>query len=355
MALAVRRPLRARGLGPNLDAEDEHFLFPGTANNSGFPDRRDLLCIPVEIPGEAEHLFVMVHHAKARSGANRSSDRAGTDPRREEAARAIISVLEQRFDGKRYVLLGDMNDNPDDASMNILEMGMPNAPAGPEEIAGPFLLNLTEDLVVQDRVSWGLKATAVANGKINTVKAGSRQRNNAERGGPGGVSPILFDQILIPVSMGTQYVAGSVTVFDDPCAVVGGQNAASDHLPVYADFVIGGSAPQPLPVPASQITIVELLPDPAGEDRGNEVVVLANSGGSTSLSGWKLRDRAGNTHVLTGNIEAQARVTITLPAGILPLNNDGDEVSLLSPGGEIVHHVSYGAAQVRAGERVAFP
>jgi len=52
---------------------------------------------------------------QARLGANQQSDGDGTDARREDAVRRIISVLEQLFDGKRYVLLGDMNNNPDHA------------------------------------------------------------------------------------------------------------------------------------------------------------------------------------------------------------------------------------------------
>jgi exonuclease III len=352
VAVVVRRPLRALDLPADLDADDKDFLFSGTANNNPFPNRRDLLCVKISIPGETEPLFVMVHHAKARVGG-----RTTTDPRREDASRAIVSLLEQEFDGKRYVIVGDCNDNPDDKSMNILETGSGSAAGGPEEIEGPFLINVCDALAAQDRVSWGLKGNDVVNGVLNTIEPGSRLKNNNERGTSGSVSPILFDQILFPVSMKPLYVSGSAKVFEGPSAVIGGSNAASDHVPVFADFVFGGAQPTDPddPVVASTgLTIVELLPNPQGEDRGNEEVILANAGTATAnLQGWRLRDRAGNTFLLSGTIAAGVRATILLPAGSLPLNNDGDDVDLIDPQGTSVNHRSYGP--VASGQRVTFP
>lgn len=349
VAVAIRHPFKALGLSAGLDANDEHFLFPGSANDQAFPNRRDLLCVEVSVPGESQSLFFMVHHAKSRLGG-----RGVTDPRREAAARAMIARLEQDFDGRRYVLVGDCNDNPDDRSMNILEAGQPDAAGGAEQIEGPFLLNLCEELVAQDRVSWGLKSNDIANGLINTVEPGSRQRNNAERGGPGSVSPILFDQILIPVTMKAMYVPGSAKVFDHPAALLGGANAPSDHVPVFADLVLGEDDDSPDPDGLSGLVIVELFPDPQGDDRGREEVVLLNAGSSgVALDGWRLRDRAGNVFALSGTLAANVRVTIVLPAHTLPLNNGGDDVALVDPDGTIVHQVTYGS--VDPGERVTFP
>jgi hypothetical protein len=221
-------------------------------------------------------------------------------------------------------------------------------------------LNVCDALVAQDRVSWGLKSSDIANGVLNTAKVGSRDRNNNERGGSGSVSPILFDQILFPLSMKPLYVAGSAKVFDGASAMTGGStNGPSDHVPVYADFVFGALQPtdpsEPvIPVTSTGLTIVELLPNPAGENRGHEEVVIANGGAaSANLSGWQLRDRAGNTFILSGTVGAGARTTITLPGGSLPLNNDGDEVTLLDPQGSTIHHVSYG--QAASGARLTFP
>jgi exonuclease III len=215
VAVVVRHPLRVDGMDPNLDADDDDFLFEGSVHDSAFPNRRDLLCVQVKVPGLAEPLFVMVHHAKARVGG-----RSKTDPRREEAARQMVSILERDFDGKLFAIVGDMNDNPDDRSMNVLETGQPDAVGGPEEIEGPFLLNLCEPLVAEDRVSWGLRAGDISGGRLNTVKLNSRQRNNKERGKAGSVSPILFDQILVPVSMKDFCLTERATIFDGPSAVI---------------------------------------------------------------------------------------------------------------------------------------
>ena len=61
----------------------------------------------------------------------------------------MVQLLETDFHEDAFILLGDFNDAPDDRSLNILETGDPNATAGPEEIAGPFLVNLMEPLYAQ--------------------------------------------------------------------------------------------------------------------------------------------------------------------------------------------------------------
>jgi hypothetical protein len=72
------------------------------------------------------------------------------------------------------------------------------------------------------------------------------------------------------------------------------------------------------------------------------------------LTGWILRDRAGNRFALTGIVAAQQHLTIMVRGFSMPLNNSGDDVSLLDPHGQIRHHVSYTVAQAQAGNVVAF-
>jgi hypothetical protein len=67
-----------------------------------------------------------------------------------------------------------------------------------------------------------------------------------------------------------------------------------------------------------------------------------------------LRDRAGNQFALTGSIPAQQPLTITMREFSMPLNNSGDDVSLLDPQGQVRHHVSYTAAQAQPGQMVTF-
>jgi hypothetical protein len=72
------------------------------------------------------------------------------------------------------------------------------------------------------------------------------------------------------------------------------------------------------------------------------------------LTGWILRDRAGNRFALTGIVAAQQHLTIMMREFSMPLNNSGDDVSLLDLHRQIRHHVSYTATQAQAGNVVAF-
>ena len=348
LAVAVRKPLRIVGLPADLDADDEHFLFAHESETL-FPNRRDLLAVTVQLPDESATFVVMVHHGKSRAGG-----RAATDARREGAARAMVQVFERDFDDKDFILLGDFNDNPDDRSLNILETGDPNAPGGPEEIDGPFLANLTEPLMAAGHVSHGKSAMDIVGDQINTLDPMSRQRNNVARGTDQHTGMILFDQLLIPVRMRARHVDGSTKVFNHASALRGSaQTRASDHLPVFADFVFGDEGPPPPPVGA--LRIHALLPNPDGADEGREQVTLGN--GTTeevNLVGWMLRDRAGNRFVLSGVLPAQQALTITMEVFSMPLNNSGDDVSLIDPQGQVRHHVTYSAVQAASGQVVTF-
>ena len=206
VALAVRKPISVVGLPPDLDADDQHFLF-SSASNDLFPNRRDVLAVHVQMPDDPATFVVMVIHAKSRVGG-----RATTDARREDAARALIRVLERDFDDKDFILLGDFNDNPDDRSLNILETGDPNAPAGPEEIDGPFLMNVTEVPAARDQVSFGRTASRCGRGD--------------HHGGPGQPCPQQ-------PSAGKQYAYRGYSVRPNPDP---GPDARTIRQPVGHDF-----------------------------------------------------------------------------------------------------------------------
>jgi Lamin Tail Domain len=203
-------------------------------------------------------------------------------------------------------------------------------------------------------VSWGKGPVDISGEQINTLDPGSRQRNNDARGTDQHTGMILFDQILIPVRMRDRYVDGSTKVFNHASALRGSEpTRASDHLPVFADFVFGGAEPPPPPVAA--VRIRALLPNPEGPDEGREQVTLGNGTASAvDLAGWLLRDRAGNRFALEGMIPAREQLTITMRAFSMPLNNSGDDVSLVDPQGQVRHHVSYTAPQAQPGQVVTF-
>jgi endonuclease/exonuclease/phosphatase family metal-dependent hydrolase len=349
VALAVRKPLRVLGVNADLDADDSNFLFSDPADNVLFPNRRDALSVEVGFPTQDETFFVIVLHMKSRVGG-----RGNTDPQREGAAQKLVGVLKQQFSERDFIVLGDFNDNPDDKSLNILETGDADATGGAEELDGPFLKNLVEPLLADGHVSHGRTAGDITGNRVNTIDATSRERNNDARGTNQNTGDILFDQILIPMWMENRYVANSAKIFDDEVGVRGTDaDRASDHLPVFAEFVFGADEPeQPI---VSGLRIVSLLPNPHGIDAGKEEAIIANpTAAAATVAGWGLRDRAGNTFALTGSVSANSRLTILLPPNSVPLNNDGDDLSLIDPQNQIKHRVTYTGAQAQSGQRITF-
>jgi endonuclease/exonuclease/phosphatase family metal-dependent hydrolase len=348
LALAVRRPFTVVGAtGNRLNAGPDHFLFEGSAHDNAFPSNRDLLCVEVVLPDSAGSLHVMVHHAKSRYGG-----RSNTNARRVAAARAMIQAFERDFDELNFVLLGDFNDNPDDASLNILETGNPNANPQMEDNLGTFLVNLTEPLCAAGHVSHGRTANDIQNDHVNTIDSQSRQRNYDHRNDNTNTGDILFDQILVPPQVYDHYALDSAAVFDRAVAAEGqNYHAASDHLPVYADFVF----PTDPNGPELNVRIVALLPNPTTRDPGKEAVTLQNDGlSAVDLQGWTLRDRANNTYALSGTIPAHDRLRIVMQQFTMPLNNNGDTVELLDPNGACVHDVMYTKSQVVEGQDIEF-
>lgn len=232
-ALAVRKPLTVAGLAAPFDAGDAQFWFEAPTSEPFFPYGRNLLAVDVAVPGAAEPLLVLVHHAKSRGGGGRQV----TDWQRCGAAAQIVTLLQSEAAGREVILLGDFNDNPDDQSLNLLETGDWRTGPGPSSEPGALLVNLAEPLLAEDRCSWGIRDMPVRGGRVITRVPGSRQRNNAERYTAGVPQPILFDQILVSPSLARHVVRGSPAVFDEAIAVTGDDaTRASDHLPVYADL-----------------------------------------------------------------------------------------------------------------------
>jgi endonuclease/exonuclease/phosphatase family metal-dependent hydrolase len=357
LAVAIRKPLRPVGLArpDTLNAEEADFLFPDPLDDDFFPERRDVLSVQVEAEGGARFRVLVVHMKSRKEG------RFTTNPRRVGAAQKLVRELERRYDEEDFVILGDWNDNPDDQSLNILETGDVTAQTEKEESDGPFLVNLCEPLVLRGHVSYGRGVGDVVNGTVDTVDAGSRDRNFNNRFTNVHTGDILFDQLLVPVRTKARYVAESVRVFDDEIAVRGPAGVrASDHLPVYADFDFvnaggGGGPPPPPPPEGPALRIAALLPDPDGPDPGNEWVELRNTtAAAIPVDGWKLRDRAGNEFRLDGAADPGATRRFALPARVMTLNNDGDAVELIDRDGAVRHQVRYTAVQARRGRVVTF-
>jgi len=358
LALVARRGVvRVVGAGTatTIDADKEHFLFED-ADDEFFPRNRDVLCIEFELVETGDTFFVMVVHAKSRHDSDEGEGRATNDHRREGAAILMVQHLEQAFDGERYAVVGDFNDTPDDRSLNILESGDPNAAGRMENDEGAFLVNLCEPLAALDHVTLGRNTLDIQGDTLDTVDPGSRARNDALRGTNEHTGDGLFDQILVSRAMREHYVLGSARVFDRACAARGNSiTRASDHLPVFAEFVFASAEEDDAIAHAPRLEIARALPNPTSTDAGAETVTIRNAGAaSASLVGHTLRDRAGHTLALSGTLGAGAEVTILIPSGKLPLNNSGDDLELLDPSGIVIDAAAYTRSQVREGVEIAF-
>ena len=239
LALAVRQP---------FEIIDFRMVFPQEVNDSGFPKKRDLLQAYVD--GYGRRIIVLVHHAKSRSGG-----RIETAQRREEGATMIMRYLTSRVRYDNIVLLGDFNDNPDDRSLNILEYGTPDAPAGPDQTPDTFLFNTTETLLNNDQCSYGYNYLhdKIETPTFNPTVEGSRAENNKWRGKKYDftkdvkIKAILFDQILVSQNLKDHVIESGI--FTNAEAVKGTRSHirfqsdnftyttrgtfASDHVPVW--------------------------------------------------------------------------------------------------------------------------
>ena len=100
------------------------------------------------------------------------------------------------------------------------------------------------------------------------------------------------------------------------------------------------------PVYSDDIKINEFLPNPEGSDTENEWIELYNNGSSeVDLSGWIIDDEEGGStpHTFSQGtkITAQGYLVIYRSESNIALNNNGDEVRLLHPDGNLVDQVSF--------------
>lgn len=110
------------------------------------------------------------------------------------------------------------------------------------------------------------------------------------------------------------------------------------------------SPPSEIEVISNGVTVVALLPNPAGEDAGNEQITIWNSTDlAVDLSGWKMIDKAGNVYLLSGRIEPRKTMVLTMTEATMPLNNNGDTVVLVDSEGTGRSLANYSESQVRSG------
>ncbi len=234
--------------------ESSDTVFPDETLNAAFPGGRDVLRATVKSPSGGTYTFYVLH-MKSRGGGGRLQ----TDRQREMAAKLLAEYIRKKGENN-VVVLGDFNDCPDDVSVNILETGDPSTRGGRAKTPGPLLFNLCEKLYDQDAVTHGLSDKFRQNEIPATVK-GAKKENEQWRGKEYSfpadvrVEQILFDQILVSPNLAK--VASETKIYSKVDALRGSigrvrkngdghaeylekGTRASDHLPVYVDFAMGG-------------------------------------------------------------------------------------------------------------------
>lgn len=234
LAVAVRAPLEIQTTATAL--------FEGASYDEAFPDARDPLRVYVATPSGVQ-LAVYVVHLKSRSGGRRK-----TDYQRIAGASLLAGWIRARGE-QNVILLGDFNDTPDDASLNILETGDLLASGRMENEEDRFLVNLCEPLFARDMVTMEVY-TLYRGSPIQPVARGARRENDRWRGRdysyPNDLAVIqtMFDQILVSKALAEVVVGGEARIYAGEDALRGlkgnrGEGTlASDHLPVYADLRI---------------------------------------------------------------------------------------------------------------------
>lgn len=90
------------------------------------------------------------------------------------------------------------------------------------------------------------------------------------------------------------------------------------------------------------IFIKEFLPNPVGSDKEGEYIKFFNDGDAVILlNGWSVKDAAGKTFNLTGSLPAGQELVLPHSQTKIFLNNNGEEVLLYSPAGELIDQLNY--------------
>ena len=110
----------------------------------------------------------------------------------------------------------------------------------------------------------------------------------------------------------------------------------SDHLGVYASTgSIESETDDGTKIDLNEIEIINALPNPVGSDSGRETITILNkSSNILDISGWMLKDRADNTYIFPiSTTLIQGNNELTLQRNTMPLNNNGDTISLFNERG----------------------
>ena len=260
-------------------------------------------------------LFVIATHLKSSRG--RSGDRDRSNAQKRELVAAAISeeVLRLREVNPDYSVIvgGDINVGVTDRNKNGT--------------------NLEDDR----NDGYDDTHAILEKGLINGLKMRSLAKN---------VDSTFVGNDNIPDFPGTGaidvlYVVGPIEN-EFGLAQATSSSFGSDHLGVFASMGSEENAEEmeeeEIGDVLEGIEIVNVLPNPVGEDAGKETVTIENNSGRIiDISGWMLRDRANNTYRFPPQTQLrEGNNELVLLENTMPLNNSGDSILFLDQNGERV-------------------
>lgn len=282
-------------------------LVPGS--DDGNRGLRSAFAVDVRM-GEFDFLMVVLHLKAGRNSSER-------DTRNRQVPHIATFIATETAGGERDVLVvGDYNMIPGDDATNFDGLN-----------PSQFLRFVSsEDL----------------DGQFSHLSSGS-----------GCDDGNLLDGFAVSRVHTTEYIEGSLRIYPVHRAVgmslCDFRSVVSDHLPLIARFRVSTDDDGD----GESVRIVALLPNPVNSDHNAEQVTLRNLGDvDVSLTGWQVADDDGNSFLLSGTIAAGATLVVTLDRRAM-LNNDGDDVRLISPHG-LEHSVNYDGL-VTSGQTLLFP
>lgn len=96
--------------------------------------------------------------------------------------------------------------------------------------------------------------------------------------------------------------------------------------------------------------IQEFLPNPIGDDKIGEYILLFNdSSEPVLLAGWQIKDSAGAVFSLSGTMDAKKALNLSYVRTKVALNNNGERIFLYDGAGNLIDDLGY-AGQAKEGQ-----
>lgn len=89
------------------------------------------------------------------------------------------------------------------------------------------------------------------------------------------------------------------------------------------------------------MTIKEFLPNPIGNDKDGEYILILNDGPSVSSDGWKIKDLSEKEFLLKGSLDVGQEIKLFYSQTKISLNNNGEKLFLYDANGNLADELGY--------------